>query len=79
MTPSAGIFGGLAVSFVIFTIIGVIGLAFWLWMLVDAMTKQPEDKLVWVLVLIFGSIIGAFVYYLMPRKKRLEMEMKQAA
>ena len=79
MTPSAGIFGGLAVSFVIFTIIGVIGLAFWLWMLVDAMTKQPEDKLVWVLVLIFGSIIGAFVYYFMPRKKRLEMEIKQAA
>ncbi len=75
-----GIFGGLAASLGIFSIIiGVIGLAFWLWMLVDALTKQPEDKLVWVLVLIFGSIIGAFVYYLFPRKKRLELECKQAA
>lgn len=52
---------------------GVIALAltvFWLWMLVDCLANQNEDKLVWFLVIFFLNLLGAFLYYLLARKKR---------
>lgn len=52
---------------------GVIALAlgvFWLWMLVDCLAEQSEDKLVWFLVIFFLNLLGAFLYYLLARKKR---------
>lgn len=44
---------------------------FWVWMLVDCLANQQEDKLVWFLVIFFLNLIGAFLYYLLARKKRL--------
>ncbi len=40
---------------------------FWVWMLVDAVTrdfKNDTEKVVWVLVIIFTHILGALIYYL---------------
>lgn len=53
---------------------GLIALAlslFWVWMLVDCLANQSEDKLVWFLVIFFLNLVGAFLYYLLARKKRL--------
>jgi hypothetical protein len=56
-------------------IFGVIGLVllvvlgFWIWMLVDCLKSEREDKLVWTLVLLFGNIIGAILYFLIARNK----------
>jgi hypothetical protein len=44
---------------------------FWLWMLVDCLANQSEDKLVWFLVIFFLNLLGAVLYYLLARKKRL--------
>ena len=43
---------------------------FWLWMLIDCLAEQQEDKLVWFLVIFFLNLLGAFLYYLLARKKR---------
>jgi hypothetical protein len=43
---------------------------FWLWMLIDCLADQNEDKLVWFLVIFFLSLLGAVLYYFLARKKR---------
>lgn len=53
-------------------ILGIIILAaivFWLWILIDAI-RRPKlpDKILWILVILFTSIIGAVVYYMLIRK-----------
>lgn len=58
-----GMFGGLLAL-----ALGV----FWLWMLVDCLAEQSEDKLVWFLVIFFLNLLGAFLYYLLARKKRFQ-------
>lgn len=50
--------------------------AFWIWMLVDCATKEPSagnDKVIWILVIIFAHWIGALIYFLVrrPERKRL--------
>ena len=61
--------GGIWVVFVLamFVVAG----AFWLWMLIDALTKQSEDKAVWVLVVFFLNLVGAMIYYFVARKTRI--------
>jgi phospholipase D-like protein len=44
---------------------------FWLWMMIDVLTRQREDKIVWLLAVFFLNLLGAFVYYFVARKKRL--------
>jgi membrane protein implicated in regulation of membrane protease activity len=52
------------------------GFIFWLWMLIEALSKEKKDsdKIVWVLVILFASMIGALLYffYRMPRRKEEE-------
>ena len=50
----------------------ILGL-FWLWMIVDCLKrnfKKDMDKLVWVIVLLFAHLIGAFLYYFIVKAKR---------
>ena len=62
--------------FLIFIPLFLIGLAltaFWVWMLVDCATKEPStgnDKIVWILVIVFTHWIGALIYYLVRRPER---------
>jgi hypothetical protein len=51
-------------------------IAFWIWMLVDCATKEPStgnDKVIWILVIIFTHWIGALIYFFVrrPERKRL--------
>ena len=58
-----------------FFLIGVLGTIFWIWMLVDCVTKEPSegnDKIVWVVVIVLTHWIGALIYYLVRRPKRIE-------
>ena len=43
--------------------------AFWLWMLVDCLSGEREDKVVWVIVLIFLFLLGALLYFFIAYKK----------
>ncbi|MBI4009674.1 MAG: PLDc N-terminal domain-containing protein [Candidatus Aenigmarchaeota archaeon] len=43
---------------------------FWIWMLIDLLQRRKfEDKLVWVLVMIFLFILGAVLYYFLVYSK----------
>jgi len=49
---------------------------FWVWMLVDCATKEPSqgnDKIIWILVIIFTHWIGALIYYLVRRPERKKL------
>jgi Phospholipase_D-nuclease N-terminal len=67
------------VFFVIFgctAIFGILSSIFWIWMLIDCLTKEPDEgnsKLVWALVILFTHFIGAAIYYFVRRPERLKM------
>ena len=51
----------------------LLAFAFWIWMLVDCATKessQGNDKVIWILVIIFTHWIGALIYYFVRRPER---------
>tara|TARA_Y100000310_G_C19967069_1_gene483806 strand:+ start:70 stop:312 length:243 start_codon:yes stop_codon:yes gene_type:complete len=51
-------------------IFGILFLAFWVWMIVDAAKrkfKNDVEKIVWLLVIVFGHWIGALVYFIVVR------------
>jgi len=67
---------GLHEVFLLFIVlgIGVLGTAFWIWMLVDCVTKEPSegnDRLVWVVVVVSTYIIGAAIYFFVRRPQRI--------
>ena len=51
----------------------VAAFAFWIWMIVDVVTKEPpgNDKIVWLILVIALHWIGALIYYIVRRRKRL--------
>ncbi len=51
----------------------LLGFAFWIWMLVDCATKESRggnDKIVWILIIVFAHIVGAAIYYFVRRRPR---------
>ena len=54
--------------------LGIIGLVFWVWMLIDCAVNEPSegnDKIIWILIIIFAHWIGALIYLLVRRPKRM--------
>lgn len=46
---------------------------FWIWMLIECATKEPDtgnNKVVWILIIVFAHIIGALIYYFVRRPQR---------
>lgn len=67
----------LIVGFVIllYATVAIGGTALWIWMLIDCATKEPDqgnDKLVWILVIVLTHWIGALIYLIVRRPKRIE-------
>ena len=55
--------------------IGILGSILWIWMLVDCATKESSegnDKLVWIIIILFTHWIGATVYWFARRPRRKE-------
>jgi hypothetical protein len=53
---------------------GVVGTILWIWMIIDCATKEPStgnNKIVWILVIIFTHWIGALIYLLVRRPQRI--------
>jgi len=47
--------------------------AFWIWMIVDCATHEPStgnDKVVWIIIIVFTHFIGALIYYFARRRPR---------
>ena len=56
----------------ILLLLGVCG-TFWIWMVVDCATKESDTgnaKIVWILIILLGSIVGAGIYYCVRRPQR---------
>lgn len=51
-------------------LIGILFFVFWVWMLIDAIQNQKEDRPLWILILIFLNILGAIIYYFAEKRKR---------
>jgi prolipoprotein diacylglyceryltransferase len=48
--------------------------SFWIWMIVDCVTNEPStgnDKIAWIIVIVFTHIIGAAIYYFVRYRPRL--------
>ena len=66
-------------SVLLFLIVGELGLlgtAFWVWMLADCALNEPvmgNDRLVWVLIILFAHVVGATLYLLVRRPQRFAM------
>lgn len=53
--------------------VALAGTAFWIWMLIDCATNEPpsgNDKLMWVLIILFAHMVGAIIYYFVRRPQR---------
>jgi predicted cation transporter len=62
--------------FLLIAFVGVVGTAFWIWMLIDCATNEPSvgnDKVVWIIIIVFTQIIGAIIYYFVRHSKRAEL------
>lgn len=66
---------GLAIGGVLLLVAGVVALAlfaFWLWMLIHSLMNPGIDgseKVAWVLVVFFGSLLGALIYFFVAKPK----------
>ncbi|MFH1074806.1 MAG: hypothetical protein V1752_06945 [Candidatus Firestonebacteria bacterium] len=59
----------LGISFAAFAI------SFWALMIKDCISKMEGfERYKWFMVLLLANIIGALVYYLIPRRKRIKEE-----
>jgi len=76
MHPWAEVFGVLVVLPLI-----LLGFVFWIWMLVDCATKESSagnDKIAWILVILFTHVIGAVIYFFVRRRPRRFAEWQRA-
>lgn len=49
------------------TAVIIVLLVFWAWMLIDCLERKFKDrssKIAWALVILFGHVLGALIYYL---------------
>ncbi|MCA9014318.1 MAG: PLDc_N domain-containing protein [Planctomycetaceae bacterium] len=56
-------------------VIGILATVFWIWMLIDCLKNEPSignDKIIWALVIVFLSYLGAILYYLVRRPERIK-------
>lgn len=56
-------------------VISIFWFAFWLWMLIDAIKYEKENRVMWILIIVFFSFLGALVYLFatkIGRKEKLE-------
>lgn len=48
--------------------------AFWLWMLIDCIKRDFNDKTLWIILLIFFSFIAAVLYYFIVKRRNVTRE-----
>lgn len=43
--------------------------AFWIWMIIDCAQRSFDDKIAWILIIVFLGILGAALYFFIKRKQ----------
>ncbi len=62
----------------VFALVVILGLILWVWMFIDCI-RFEDNKLLWILVLIFAQIIGAILYFFLAKRKRNQQIPAQPA
>jgi hypothetical protein len=68
------LFAGGALVTLFFILLFLATCVFWIWMLISAIQNQGltgTERVIWVLVIFFLHFLGAFLYLLLGRPKRL--------
>mgnify|MGYP002528722517 CR=1 FL=1 len=55
--------------------LGLAAVGFWIWALVDCLTKESSegnDKIIWILVILLLSWVGALIYLFVRRPQRIK-------
>jgi hypothetical protein len=67
--------GVLLLVMLVFAVLGIGGTILWIWMIVDCATKEKSEgneKVVWILVIVLTHWIGALIYLLARRPRRIQ-------
>ena len=64
--------------FCVFPLFALVSLGFWIWMLVDVVTREfpGDEKVIWVLVLCLVGPIGALIYFFVGRSRGVKMPLR---
>ncbi len=55
-------------------LLGILGSIFWIWMLIDCATNKTlrdNQKIGWIIAIVFTHLLGAIIYYFVGRTPRL--------
>ena len=55
--------------------VGLCLFGFWIWALVDCVSKEPakgNEKIIWVLIIVLLSWLGALIYFFVRRPQRIK-------
>jgi hypothetical protein len=69
----SGMLGFLFIGGALGALVSIVAFAFWLWMLISAVTNNGiagGEKVAWVLVVIFVPCIGPVIYFFIGHPKR---------
>ena len=68
----AGAFAGMGALLIVIILIAAAASIFWIWMLIDCLTSSlpSSEKLLWGLVIFFGHLLGAILYFVIARRGR---------
>lgn len=62
---------GSVIMGLIFAAVSILAFIFWIKMLIDVIKrnfKKTDEKIIWIIVVIFAGIIGALIYYFVVKK-----------
>ena len=60
--------------FLVLVPIALAAFAFWIWMLISAIQNRglsDNDRIIWVLVIVFLHVLGSIIYFFVGHPKRL--------
>ncbi len=69
VTPAGFAAVGLTIL-VVYAAIIILAFVLFIWMLIDCIKRQEENKVVWILVIFFIGIIGPLIYYFVAKRPR---------
>jgi hypothetical protein len=65
---------GISFLFIVLIFIYITSFIFWVWVLIDCLKMETDEgnkRLIWAIVIVLTYIIGAFLYYVFRRPKRI--------
>ena len=66
---SKGMLTVMVIMFAIFIPLFLAFFGFWLWMLIDCIKKQFEDKVLWIILIAILGLLGAVLYFFLVKRK----------